>query len=120
MRTLFVQIAIDDFGTGESSLDHLRSFSFDYLKIDKSYVQDVIEDEGDASLVKAIIQMGHSFGIEVVAEGVETSEQLSFLQSYGCDMMQGYLLSKPLPMDEALEFVEQNLVQSTQKLDIII
>jgi len=120
LRTLGVQIAIDDFGTGESSLDHLRSFSFDYLKIDKSYVQDVIEDEGDASLVKAIIQMGHSFGIEVVAEGVETSEQLSFLQSYGCDMMQGYLLSKPLPMDKALEFVEQNLVQSTQKLDIII
>ena len=120
LRTLGVQVAIDDFGTGESSLDHLRSFSFDYLKIDKSYVQDVIDDEGDASLVKAIIQMGHSFGIEVVAEGVETSEQLAFLQSYGCDMMQGYLLSKPLPMEKALEFVENNVAQSTLKMDIII
>ncbi len=109
LRTLGTKVAIDDFGTGESSLDHLRSFQFDQVKIDKSYVQDVIDDAGDASLVKAIIQMGHSFGMQVVAEGVETIEQLEFLQENGCDLMQGYLVSRPVPIDKVTEILEQHV-----------
>ncbi|MFV2005609.1 MAG: putative bifunctional diguanylate cyclase/phosphodiesterase, partial [Gammaproteobacteria bacterium] len=109
LRTLGVKIAIDDFGTGQSSLDHLRSFQFDQLKIDKSYVQDVIEDASDASLVKAIIQMGHSFGMEVVAEGVESVSQMEFLQAHGSDLLQGFLISKPVPVSAALEMVVRHV-----------
>jgi EAL domain-containing protein (putative c-di-GMP-specific phosphodiesterase class I) len=119
LRTLGVKVAIDDFGTGESSLDHLRSFQFDQVKIDKSYVQDVNDDAGDASLVKAIIQMGHSFGMEVVAEGVETIAQLEFLQEYDCDLMQGYLVSKPVPIDKVIEILEHHGEQHSLPLDII-
>jgi diguanylate cyclase (GGDEF)-like protein len=119
LRTLGVKVAIDDFGTGESSLDHLRSFQFDQVKIDKSYVQDVNDDAGDASLVKAIIQMGHSFGMEVVAEGVETIAQLEFLQEYDCDLMQGYLVSKPVPIDKVIEILEHHVEQHSLPLDII-
>jgi diguanylate cyclase (GGDEF)-like protein len=119
LRTLGAQVAIDDFGTGESSLDHLRSFHFDQVKIDKSYVQDVIDDEGDASLVKAIIQMGHSFGMQVVAEGVETIEQLEFLQQHGCNLMQGYLISKPVPVSQVVKLLEHHIMQHSLPLDII-
>lgn len=119
LRTLGAQVAIDDFGTGESSLDHLRSFHFDQVKIDKSYVQDVIDDEGDASLVKAIIQMGHSFGMQVVAEGVETIEQLEFLQQHGCNLMQGYLISKPVPVSQVVKLLEHHIIQQSLPLDII-
>jgi EAL domain-containing protein (putative c-di-GMP-specific phosphodiesterase class I) len=119
LRTLGAQVAIDDFGTGESSLDHLRSFHFDQVKIDKSYVQDVIDDEGDASLVKAIIQMGHSFGMQVVAEGVETIEQLEFLQQHGCNLMQGYLISKPVPATQVVKLLEHHIIQQSLPLDII-
>lgn len=119
LRILGTKVAIDDFGTGESSLDHLRSFQFDQVKIDKSYVQDANEDAGDASLVKAIIQMGHSFGMQVVAEGVETFEQLEFLQQHGCDLMQGYLISKPVPAGQAIELVEYHVQQQSLPLDII-
>ncbi|GBE46827.1 phytochrome-like protein cph2 [bacterium BMS3Bbin11] len=120
LRTLGVKVAIDDFGTGQSSLDHLRSFQFDQLKIDKSYVQDVIEDKSDASLVKAIIQMGHSFGMEVVAEGVETVDQLDFLQAHGCDLLQGYLISKAVPDTEVLEMVARHMEEQPLPLDIIV
>ncbi len=120
LRTLGVKVAIDDFGTGQSSLDHLRSFQFDQLKIDKSYVQDVIDDTGDASLVKAIIQMGHSFGMQVVAEGVETVEQLEFLQGHGCDLLQGYLISKAVPDTEALEIVARHVQEHPLPLDVIV
>jgi diguanylate cyclase (GGDEF)-like protein len=119
LRTLGTKVAIDDFGTGESSLDHLRSFQFDQVKIDKSYVQDVNDDAGDASLVKAIIQMGHSFGMQVVAEGVETIEQLEFLKANGCDFMQGYLISRPVPVGQAIELIEHHIEQQSLPLDII-
>jgi len=120
LRTLGVKVAIDDFGTGQSSLDHLRSFQFDQLKIDKSYVQDVIDDSNDASLVKAIIQMGHSFGMEVVAEGVETAEQLEFLRAHSCDLLQGFLVSKAVPATEALEMVSRHMEEQPLPLDIIV
>jgi len=120
LRTLGVRVAIDDFGTGQSSLDHLRSFQFDQIKIDKSYVQDVIDDSGDASLVKAIIQMGHSFGMQIVAEGVETVGQLEFLQRHDCDLMQGFLISKAVPVNQALEMVACHMEEQPLPLDVIV
>jgi EAL domain-containing protein (putative c-di-GMP-specific phosphodiesterase class I) len=116
LGTLGVQVAIDDFGTGQSSLDHLRSYRFDMVKIDHSYVSDLTVDEGDASLVTAIIKMGHAFRMQVVAEGVETEEQLRYLSENGCDLMQGYLLSRPVSEKDALEYVDNH--QGDRKPDL--
>lgn len=99
LQMLGVQIALDDFGTGYSSLSALKRFPVDYVKIDRSFVRDCIEDKEDANLVTAIIQMTHGLSLKVVAEGVETREQADLLRAHGCDQLQGYLISKPLPAD---------------------
>lgn len=95
-----IEISIDDFGTGYSSLSYLKRLPIDSLKIDKSFVQDVTTDPDDAAIVTAIVTMAHSLKLKVVAEAVETVEQLEFLRSLKCDRMQGYLFSKPLPAEE--------------------
>ncbi len=95
-----IEISIDDFGTGYSSLSYLKRLPIDTLKIDKSFVQDVTTDPDDAAIVAAIITMAHTLKLKVVAEAVETVEQLEFLRSLKCDRMQGYLFSKPLPAEE--------------------
>jgi len=95
LKTLGTRIAIDDFGTGQASLSHLRQFPFDLLKIDREFIRNVDADSNDASLVKAMIQLSHAFGIKVVAEGVETEAQLDFLRQQDCDYIQGYLISVP-------------------------
>ena len=96
LRMMGIKVAIDDFGTGYSSLSYLKRFPIDTLKIDKSFVKDVCTDPDDAAIVRAIVTLGHALDLQVVAEGVETQEQLDYLIMLGCDVLQGYLLSKPL------------------------
>jgi diguanylate cyclase (GGDEF)-like protein/PAS domain S-box-containing protein len=104
LRTLGVRIALDDFGTGFSSLSYLRQFRFDVLKIDRSFIRDIERSDTDLGLVASIVSMGRILGVEVVAEGVETEAQLECLRRVGCDLIQGYLYSKPLPADEFAAF----------------
>ena len=100
LKRLGVRLALDDFGTGYSSLSYLKRFPIDVLKIDQSFTFDVTTDEGAASITRAIIAMARSLGMTTVAEGVETSDQMEFLGALGGDVMQGYLISRPLPVDE--------------------
>lgn len=105
---LDVRLSVDDFGTGYSALGYLKSYPFDTLKIDRSFVRDVMTEQEDAALVKAIINMAHSLGLQVVAEGVEESAQLHFLQHHGCDYAQGYYFTRPLPEAQFLNWIEQH------------
>ena len=100
-----VRVAIDDFGTGHSSLSYLKRFSVDTLKIDRSFVRDTPGDAGDCALATAIVALGHALQLKVVAEGVETPEQATFLRMLGCNEMQGYLLSRPLPAEALVDWL---------------
>lgn len=106
LRRQRAQFAIDDFGTGYSALNYLRSYPVEYLKIDRSFIQDILDDEQDRTLVDVIIRMGNTLGIQVIAEGVESAAQLHMLRELQCGYIQGFLLSKPLPRNE---FIEQCL-----------
>ncbi|MNN47561.1 Phytochrome-like protein cph2 [compost metagenome] len=99
LKTLGVRLAIDDFGTGYSSLSYLRRFPIDVLKIDQSFIHGLSNDTNDAALVSAIISLGRSLDLNVIAEGVETEEQLAFLKAHQCEEGQGYYFSKALPAD---------------------
>jgi EAL domain-containing protein (putative c-di-GMP-specific phosphodiesterase class I) len=97
-------MSIDDFGTGYSSLSQLKKFKVYKLKIDQSFVRDISTDPEDKAIVAAIINMATSLGLQTIAEGVETAGQLAFLREQGCDEMQGYYYSRPLPADQFAEF----------------
>lgn len=100
LRALGITLAIDDFGTGYSSLSYLSHLPFDLLKIDQSFIRGMTDNSASLAIPKAIIDMGHSLGLEILAEGIETEQQMLLLKSYGCDMGQGYHLSKPIPVRE--------------------
>jgi diguanylate cyclase (GGDEF)-like protein/PAS domain S-box-containing protein len=110
IKALGIGYALDDFGTGFSSLSYLKRFPVDIVKIDRSFVDGCPDDRNDAHLVEAIINMAHSLDLQVTAEGVETDEQVSFLRDLGCDFLQGYVISKPLPAAEFEELIKRHFL----------
>lgn len=108
IKKMGMKISLDDFGTGYSSLRYFQSFSIDTIKIDKSFVDGIPHNQQNVAIVKAIIALSHSFNIKVIAEGVETKEQLDCLIKEGCDEIQGYYFSKPLPASEVKKLIDEN------------
>ena len=105
LQGLGVQLSIDDFGTGYSSLSALKTFPVARLKIDKSFIDGLLADENDRAVAGAVISLGQTLNLRVIAEGVETEAQAAFLRNINCDEMQGYLFSKPLPAQRIEEFL---------------
>jgi EAL domain-containing protein (putative c-di-GMP-specific phosphodiesterase class I) len=105
LRSLGVRISMDDFGTGYSSLSYLRSFPFDKIKIDQTFVRDLIEKPDAIAIIRAVAGLGLSFGMTTTAEGVETQEQLDLMRAEGCTEVQGYFYSKPMPASEIAQLL---------------
>jgi len=107
LQSMGIKVSIDDFGTGYSSLAYLRDLPIDKIKIDRSFIQEVASNDSDLTIVKSMIDLSHGLGKRVLAEGVETVEQLNVLRHLGCDAVQGYLINKPLPEDKLVRYLER-------------
>ncbi|WP_394230105.1 EAL domain-containing protein [Shewanella colwelliana] len=118
IRALGVEIYLDDFGTGYSSLSYLKRFPISVIKIDKSFVDNMLEDKADANLIKAIIMMGQSLDMKLVAEGVENMAQQEFLQGLGCDYVQGYLISRPLAEVDIIELLADAAKTQLEEIEL--
>jgi diguanylate cyclase (GGDEF)-like protein len=116
LKSIGVRIAIDDFGTGYSSLAYLKRFPIDILKVDRSFIRDIPANSGDKKITRAIIAMAHGLKLKVVAEGVETADQLKFLRAHRCDAVQGYFLYRPLPEEEMTEVLKLNRLEGVVRL----
>ena len=114
LKQLGVHIAIDDFGTGYSSLSYLKRFPIDRLKIDHSFVRDLDVDADDRAIATAVVTLGHSLQMRVIAEGVETARQIEILRAMGCDEIQGLYLGRPIPPDELTELLRSQRVTEAQ------
>ncbi|WP_277253085.1 putative bifunctional diguanylate cyclase/phosphodiesterase [Neptunomonas phycophila] len=123
LRKMGIEFAVDDFGTGYSAINYLRSYPVNYLKIDKSFIQDLLHDEQDRTLVEVIVKMGTALNIGVIAEGVENDGQVDVLRSFGCEYIQGYWLAPALPIEQAIAFCQDaqdsllSSVRGTDKLN---
>jgi EAL domain-containing protein (putative c-di-GMP-specific phosphodiesterase class I) len=113
LKTLGIRLAIDDFGTGYSSLSNLKRFPIDTLKVDRSFVRDLPGDSEDKAITKAIIAMGKSLNMTLIAEGVETQEQAEFLRAHACDQFQGYYFSKPVDKDKFAELLRSRVHETS-------
>lgn len=109
LRKVGITVAIDDFGIGYSSLSYLKNFPIDQLKMDRSFVRNLPHESGDANIARHIVKIAHDLNMSVIAEGVETEDQLNFLRSLGCNEIQGYIISKPVPAEEVVCFFDQKL-----------
>jgi len=114
LKDMGIRIALDDFGTGYSSLSFLRRFPIDTVKIDRSFVNDMTTDADDASIVRAVIGMGESLHLQVVAEGIETREQLAYLRRHGCPEGQGFYLGRPAVGEEFAELLGRRTKKSAR------
>lgn len=111
IREMGVHISVDDFGTGYTSINYLRQYPISVLKIDQTFIKGLPDNQNDMAITSAVIALGHNLGLEVIAEGVETAEQLQYLFDNGCDLIQGYFLSRPLPADKVVfEFSDHNIM----------
>ncbi|MFO7818930.1 MAG: EAL domain-containing protein, partial [Halanaerobacter sp.] len=102
-----INVSVDDFGTGYSSLNYLSTFPLDELKIDRSFIMDIPDDQEKISISKAVIELAHALNLSVTAEGVELYDQIKFLKEHKCERLQGYYYSKPVPQDKMLHFLEE-------------
>lgn len=119
LNRLGVRLAIDDFGTGYSSLSYLHRFKVDKLKVDQSFVSEMSDSADAKAIVKSIIDLAHNLQIAAVAEGVETPAQVEYLQHFGCELMQGYLLCRPLPRDRIMAFFKQGYIPREQFMGLV-
>lgn len=111
-RAKGMKVSLDDFGTGYSSLNYLKALPINNLKIDKSFIDDILTETKGEQIIRSIIELSHAYQIKVIAEGVETFEQLNFLKKENCDEVQGYYISRPLPPEEVrLMFDKKNVLQ---------
>ena len=108
-KDMGIKISIDDFGTGYSSLSYLKRFPIDCLKIDQSFISNLTKDSlNDITIANLVIDLGHKLGLQVIAEGVETQQQINFLSDYACDKIQGYIVSKPLVKEDFEKLLSNN------------